>query len=93
MSASTTWTCDKCLARVEIPSLGAPAPADWIPVERSVSASAPGAWRDTRESEARIACSPRCAEALAHELVTAAFAAGDVAGLDFSTTRRQPERA
>jgi hypothetical protein len=77
---------------VEIPSLAAPAPADWIPVESSVSASALGGWRDTRGSDARIACSPRCAEALAHELVTAAFAGGDVASLDLSRTRHQPEK-
>jgi hypothetical protein len=89
MSTLTTWTCDLCSARVEIPGLGAPAPAHWIPVANVVVEDRPGMWRGTSEGDARVACSPACAEALAHELVTAAFARGDVSSLDVSSTRAE----
>jgi hypothetical protein len=93
VSASTTWTCDRCRARVEIQDLGAPAPAPWIPVASFIATSALGGSREMRASEAHVACSPACAEALAHDLVTAAFAAGNVSSLDLSRTLQPPERS
>jgi hypothetical protein len=78
---------------VEIPGLGARAPAHWITVASIVVGGTPGTWRATSEGDARVACSPACAEALAHELVTAAFAGGDASSLDVSSTRQPPARA
>ncbi len=79
MSASTTWACDRCGKSVEIPGCGVPAPEKWIPIKSiRETLPPPGSWRDDREINEQIACSPACAEALAHDAVTAAFAAGSV---------------
>lgn len=91
MSISTNWTCDRCGARVELPGHTAETPANWIRVANAVIPSASGSWRDARDWHTRVACSPACAEALAHELVSAAFAAGDVCSLDLLGRHQQPE--